>query len=197
MAPSWFELLAWVALGLGFASALVIVADIVVLGNWQHMAIMDLAFPLTALYLGPIALWAYFARGRRMSRRRMHMHMAGVEEGPRDSLWQVSLSDSHCGAGCVLGDIVGEWIVWATAWMIGSTAELEVDRLGLTAVVDDREQLDPFRLQHALQAGDRFFDRPGTLFRCHAIASVSITANTVAANFLAPPVLAQVQLQLE
>ena len=47
------------ALGLGFASALVIVADIVVLGNWQHMAIMDVAFPLTALYMGPIALWAY------------------------------------------------------------------------------------------------------------------------------------------
>ena len=82
MAPSWFELLAWVALGLGFASALVIVADIVVLGNWQHMAIMNLAFPLTALYMGPIALWAYFARGRRMSRKRMHTHMAGMREGP-------------------------------------------------------------------------------------------------------------------
>jgi hypothetical protein len=124
VAPSWFELLAWVALGLGFASALIIVADIVVLGNWQHMAIMDLAFPLTALYMGPIAVWAYFARGRRMSRKRMHMHTAGINEDPRDSLWQVSLSDSHCGAGCVLGDIAGEWIVWATAWMIGSTAVL-------------------------------------------------------------------------
>jgi hypothetical protein len=124
VAPSWFELLGWVALGLGFASALVIVADIVVLGNRQDMAIMDIAFPLTALYMGPIALWAYFARGRRMSRKRMHMHMAGMEEGARDSFWQVSLSDSHCGAGCVVGDIAGEWIVWATAWMIGSTAEL-------------------------------------------------------------------------
>src|SRR2546428_10384238 len=101
MAPSWFELLAWVALGLGFASALVIVADVVVLGNWQHMAIMDLAFPLTALYLGPIALWAYFARGRRMSRRRRHMHMAGMEEGARDSLWQGVRSGSPPGARCV------------------------------------------------------------------------------------------------
>jgi hypothetical protein len=124
VAPSWFELLGWVALGLGFASALVIVADIVVLGNRQDMAIMDIAFPLTALYMGPIALWAYFARGRRMSRKRMHMHMAGMEEGARDSFWQVSLSDSHCGAGCALGDIGGEWIVWATGWTIGSTAEL-------------------------------------------------------------------------
>jgi hypothetical protein len=122
VAPSWFELVSWVALGLGFASALVIVADIVVLGNRQHMAIMNLAFPLTALYLGPIALWAYFARGRRMSRKRMHMHGAEMNEGARDSWWQVSLSDSHCGAGCALGDIGGEWIVWASAWTIGSTA---------------------------------------------------------------------------
>jgi Domain of unknown function (DUF4396) len=91
-----------------------------VLGNWQHMAIMNLAFPLTALYLGPIALWAYFARGRRMSRKRMHMQAAGMNEGARDSWWQVSLSDSHCGAGCALGDIGGEWIVWASVWMIGS-----------------------------------------------------------------------------
>jgi Domain of unknown function (DUF4396) len=122
MAPTWFELAAWVALGLGFASALIIVGDIVVLGNWQHMAIMNIAFPLTALYLGPIALWAYFARGRRMSRRQMHA--GAMSEGARDSPWQVSLSDSHCGAGCVLGDIVGEWVVWATAWTIGATAAL-------------------------------------------------------------------------
>jgi Domain of unknown function (DUF4396) len=124
VAPSWFELLAWVALGLGFASALVIAADIVLLGNRQHMAVMDLAFPLTALYMGPIALWAYFARGRRMSRKRMQMHAAGMNEGACDSWWQVSLSATHCGAGCALGDIVGEWIVWASGWMLGSTAAL-------------------------------------------------------------------------
>ena len=124
MAPNWFEVLAWVALAVGFASALVIVTDIFVLGNRQHMAIMNLAFPLTALYMGPIALWAYFARGRRMSRKRMDMHAPAMDEEARDSMWQVSLSDSHCGAGCVLGDIGGEWIVWATGWIIGSTAAL-------------------------------------------------------------------------
>src|ERR1700752_2228602 len=85
------------------------------------MAIMDLAFPLTALYMGPIALWAYFARGRRMSRKHMHMHM---DEGARDSWWQGSLSTTHCRAGCALGDIAGEWIVWWTAWTIGATAAL-------------------------------------------------------------------------
>jgi hypothetical protein len=123
MAPHWFELVAWAALGLGFASALVVAADIFLLGNRQHMPIMDLVFPLTALYMGPVALWLYLARGRRMSHKQMQAQPMGEREA-RDSWWQVSLSDTHCGAGCALGDIGGEWLVWATAWMIGSTAEL-------------------------------------------------------------------------
>jgi hypothetical protein len=57
------ELLASAALALGFASALVIVANIVVLGNRQHMAIMDLAFPLTALYMGPARSLGAFRAG--------------------------------------------------------------------------------------------------------------------------------------
>ena len=124
MAPHWFELVAWAALAAGFASALVIAADIALFGNRQHMAIMNLVFPLTGLYMGPLAVWAYFTRGRRMSHRQMHMHLTTNAPEPRDSWWQVSLSDSHCGAGCALGDVGGEWLVWAVGWMIGSTAEL-------------------------------------------------------------------------
>jgi Domain of unknown function (DUF4396) len=123
MPPQWFDLVAWAAIGLGFACAFVIAADIVVLGNHQHMAIMNLVFPLTALYLGPIALWLYLARGRRMAHKQMQAK-AMMEREPRDSWWQVTLSDTHCGAGCALGDIGGEWLVWATAWTIGSTADL-------------------------------------------------------------------------
>jgi hypothetical protein len=110
MAPHWFELVAWVALALGFASAFVIAADIALLGNRQHMAIMNLVFPLTALYMGPAAVWAYFTRGRRMSHGHRHMPTALMTNAPepRDSWWQVSLSDSHCGAGCALGDVGGE-----------------------------------------------------------------------------------------
>jgi Domain of unknown function (DUF4396) len=122
---SWFEVVSWLALALGFASALVIAADIVLRGNWQHMAIMNSVWPISALYLGPLALWAYFTRGRRMSREGMHAREAAPEqEDDPTSWWEVSLSDSHYGAGCVLGDIGGEWIVWATGWTIGSTAAL-------------------------------------------------------------------------
>jgi hypothetical protein len=123
MAPHWFDLVAWAALGLGFASALVIAANIFLLGNRQHVAIMNLVWPLTALYMGPLALWLYLARGRRMSYMQMHAHRM-LEREARDSWWQAALSDTHCGAGCALGDIGGEWLVWATAWTIGSTAEL-------------------------------------------------------------------------
>jgi uncharacterized protein DUF4396 len=126
MAPHWFELVAWAALALGFASALTIAIDIVVLGNRQHMGIMNLVFPVTALYMGPIGLWAYLTRGRRMSHRHMEIHglMREMTHETRDSWWQVTLSDTHCGAGCALGDVGGEWVVWAAAWMIGSTANL-------------------------------------------------------------------------
>src|SRR3954471_2488929 len=110
MASHWFELVAWAALAVGFASALVIAVDIALLGNRQHMAIMNPVWPISALYLGPLALWAYYTRGRRMSLKQMRAHAADrmAEDDDPISWWQVSLSDSHCGAGCVPGDIGGE-----------------------------------------------------------------------------------------
>ncbi|HSC51182.1 MAG TPA: hypothetical protein VLD16_13040 [Gaiellaceae bacterium] len=50
MAPHWAELVGWVFLGLGFASALVILADELLLGHRQQMWIMNLVHPITALY---------------------------------------------------------------------------------------------------------------------------------------------------
>jgi hypothetical protein len=42
--------------------------------------------------------------------------------------WHVANADSHCGAGCTLGDITGEWIVYALGpWMIaGATVWPEI-----------------------------------------------------------------------
>lgn len=124
MQPHWLEIAGWVALALGFACALFIAVDIVVLGNWQDTAIMNAVFPLSALYMGPLAVWGYLTLGRRMTRKHMRAHGGMMESQPIDSWQEVSISASHCGAGCVLGDIVGEWTVWATGWTIGATAEL-------------------------------------------------------------------------
>jgi Domain of unknown function (DUF4396) len=87
----WISILGWAALALGFASALAILVDELALGHRAPMPIMDVVHPVTALYLGPAWLWVYFGRRRA----------------------PVALAVSHCGAGCTLGDIGGEWILFA------------------------------------------------------------------------------------
>ncbi len=64
MEPHWLMVVSWVALGLGFVSVLVILADQFLLGNRQHMWVMNLVHPITALYRGPVWLWAYIRHGR-------------------------------------------------------------------------------------------------------------------------------------
>jgi hypothetical protein len=93
------------------------------------MGVMNLVHPITALYWGPVWLWAYFRHGRRSGRRIMHRDAqrlvregADVEElrrrgesaDPPDLRpWHVGNAVSHCGAGCTLGDIGGEWVLFA------------------------------------------------------------------------------------
>ena len=129
MAPQWAEAVGWIFLALGFASAALIVVDEFALGHRQQMWIMDLVHPITALYWGPLWLWAYFRSGRKGSRRVMHAaaERLAAEGADGDALreagkstddehlrpWHVANADSHCGAGCTLGDIAGEWIVYA------------------------------------------------------------------------------------
>ncbi len=136
MQPHWLTILSWVALALGFASALVILVDELVLGYRQHMPIMNLVHPVTALYWGPVWLWLYFTRGRRASRRWEHeraewmlrdsaraseakeggelLEARGESTGGSDIRpWHIGNAVSHCGAGCTLGDICGEWLVFA------------------------------------------------------------------------------------
>jgi hypothetical protein len=105
--PEWLHSLAWVSLGLSFLCAFVILLD--ELRKPQKMFIMNLVWPLTALYWSFVALRAYFKIGRNMAHQHQHQH----QHQQRDKLSpsQVSLAVSHCGAGCALGDIVAEWLV--------------------------------------------------------------------------------------
>jgi hypothetical protein len=138
MEPEWLMIVRWAALGAGFASALVVLADEFVLGHRQHMAVMNLVHPITALYAGPAWVWAYFRHGRRNSHKLMHgdaeqlvaeaadlerLKREGESVEPRNLRpWHVSNAVSHCGAGCTLGDIGGEWILFAVfgAPMLGA-----------------------------------------------------------------------------
>lgn len=97
--PSWLQISSWAAIAVGCASALAILVDELLLGNRRHMAVMNLVHPITALYLGPLWLWVYVRQRRTDS------------QPPR--AWQVAGAVSHCGAGCTLGDLGGEWILYA------------------------------------------------------------------------------------
>lgn len=113
MPPEWLTAVAWAYLVACLASAAVIVLDVLVRRHRQMMKVMEWVWPVTALYLGPFALWAYLRHGRQYSPAWREQHPDRVHPVPG---WlRVGISTSHCGAGCTLGDIVAEWLVFALA----------------------------------------------------------------------------------
>lgn len=107
MPPHWLQTLALIYVPLSIASALFVAADIFMFGRRHPMAIMDVVWPLTVLYWGPLGLAPYFGFGR-----------AGGQHMDRP-MWQATFNGaSHCGAGCALGDFIGDWIAFATAFAV-------------------------------------------------------------------------------
>lgn len=107
--------IAWISLGLASASAFWIAADEA--RHRQKMWIMNIVWPVTALYFSLAAVWAYYRIGRPMSKGaqlqadRDH-HERNMKQAGKHPTWaQVAVSASHCGAGCVLGDIAAEFAV--------------------------------------------------------------------------------------
>jgi hypothetical protein len=114
MTPN-LEILAIICLCLGGLCALIILWDLLA-GHKQQMWIMNVVWPVTALYAGPLALWGYFTAGRLSTRRAVAEAKERNEEPPgkKKPFWQmVALGVTHCGSGCTLGDIVAEWSVFA------------------------------------------------------------------------------------
>lgn len=126
--PAWLTAVSWTFIGIGLASAAVIVADVYLLGYREHVKIMEAVWPLTALYAGPLALAAYFRWGRPMSHRWMQARGRGMPGRP---FWAgTAVSATHCGAGCVLGDLIAEWVVFAAGWQLAGLvlpAEYPID----------------------------------------------------------------------
>ncbi len=120
--------IAWISLSIAFACALIIAVDEV--RHPQAMGVMNLVWPITALYLSVFALWGYFSFGRSKGghHRGMHHgmghgeHGGGMEMGRRDPAWrQIAMAASHCGAGCALADVVCEFgIYFAGITLFGS-----------------------------------------------------------------------------
>jgi Domain of unknown function (DUF4396) len=128
------EAIAWVSIVVAFACALWIVADEV--RHPQAMAIMNIVWPVTALYLSVFALWAYYRIGRAKTKGAMHDHsmpMKHAQQRSDPTAAQVAVGTSHCGAGCMLADVVCEfWIGAAGITLLGSMlwAEYTIDFVG-------------------------------------------------------------------
>ncbi len=73
-APEWVTLSAWIVTGLGALLAAAILADIYVGGHRQPLRAMELVWPITAIYAGPLVWWAYYRWGRPATPRWQRQH---------------------------------------------------------------------------------------------------------------------------
>ncbi|MGI9075433.1 MAG: DUF4396 domain-containing protein [Bryobacteraceae bacterium] len=93
----------------------------ILLGNRQHMWIMNVVWPVTMLYSGPLGLWFYFKAGRLSTHKAVQEAKQHGKEnlGKNKPFWQIiSIATTHCGSGCTLGDIVAEWLMFAAPFAL-------------------------------------------------------------------------------
>lgn len=120
----------------GFVIALIIANNL--MHNKQPMKIMNTVWVLTALWGSYLALWAYFKLGKvnrqqqsksmdmkpdmkmkmDMNMQNMPMNMP-MRNMNRPHWHSIALSALHCGAGCTLADIIGEWFTYYFPISIG------------------------------------------------------------------------------
>lgn len=114
-------ILAAICQAIAFASVAVIVLDEFI-SQPKMMAIMRIVWPVTALYAGPLAVVAYWKLGR-AGHHDMHQQKEGGGQQHQHASWSSVLkSTSHCGAGCTLGDILGESLVFLLGLKIAGEA---------------------------------------------------------------------------
>ena len=102
----WLTVIAWIWLGVALITSGVILFDIFVAGHRQQMGVMEAVYPITALYLGPLALLLYW----RWARNTEGLHNRARSVGREKPRWvTIAIEVSHCGSGCTLGDLIAEW----------------------------------------------------------------------------------------
>ncbi|MCR8897490.1 DUF4396 domain-containing protein [Gordonia sp. GONU] len=121
MAPDWLTIVAWISLSIAALCAAGILVDTFVAGHRQPMWIMEAVWPVTALYAGPVAVWAYARYGRPMTAKWQRRRQ--LSEPPEKPKWaSTAVGVSHCGAGCTLGDIIAAFIVFALGLQVAGSA---------------------------------------------------------------------------
>lgn len=106
---------AWISIFAAIACAIWIALDEV--RHPQNMDIMNVVWPVSALYFSVIAVWAYyrFGRSKTTAAAQKHTRHSGIAQGGQPSPWQIAVGVSHCGAGCMLADVLCEFAIAATS----------------------------------------------------------------------------------
>lgn len=115
MIPAWLHDLSIAYLLLGALCAAVIAVDSA--RHPQHMWIMNVVWPVTALFGTAWIVWQYFTYGRLATQQQAHAAMERNEAPPNQARTpfpvMVANGTLHCGSGCTLGDICAEWLLFA------------------------------------------------------------------------------------
>ena len=117
MPPTWLTVLAWISLGAAFVSVRLIAADIFLRGyraarlDYGRRVAADSALFRAAGVAGLSALGALEQPPLPAGDRRHYPFAVSV-----------GISDTHCGAGCALGDLIAEWVLFAIVVTIAGVA---------------------------------------------------------------------------
>lgn len=114
MIPVWLHAVSIAYVSLGLVCASFIAQDLV--RHPQNMWIMNIVWPVTALFGTLAVVWQYFAYGRLAERRLARRARQRGEEPLNRELTpfpvMVGNGALHCGSGCTLGDLFAEWLVF-------------------------------------------------------------------------------------
>jgi len=112
MAPTWLDALSTAFLLLGAAGSLIV--SVHVIRHPKHMTVMNVVWPVTALFGTVAVVWAYFRYGRLATMEARHQARKRGEKAPNMTgttfPMMVGRGALHCAAGCMLGDVVAEWL---------------------------------------------------------------------------------------
>lgn len=114
-APTWVTIAGWVITWTGFFVAAMMIVDIYVRGYRQPVRAMEAVWPITAVYSGPLALWAYHKWGRPLTAKWQEQHQRSPQWGVAVTAATQTIAG---GAASFIGHTLAVPLVMWTGWTI-------------------------------------------------------------------------------